>query len=99
MTAQDVELREDVKLDALATKLAGYSGDDITNICRDAAMNSLRSKIAGKTPAEIRDIARSNVHDPISMDDFLTALQRINSSVSQADVQQHLKWDKEFGSV
>ena len=43
-----------VDFDALAAVSEGYSGDDITNVCRDAAMNGMRRKIAGKTPAEIR---------------------------------------------
>ncbi len=34
-------------------RLAGYSGDDITNICRDAALNGMRRGIAGKTPSEL----------------------------------------------
>lgn len=94
-----VDIQDDVDSDTLADKLDGYSGDDITNICRDAAMNSLRSKIAGKTPSQIREIARSNVHDPICMADFLQSVERINPSVSQGDVKQHEKWQLEFGSV
>ena len=38
----------------LAEKTAGYSGDDITGVCRDAAMNGMRRKIMGKTPEQIR---------------------------------------------
>lgn len=38
----------------LAGLLEGFSGDDCTSVCRDAAMNGLRRKIAGKTPEEIR---------------------------------------------
>ena len=40
--------------DLLADKTAGYSGDDITGVCRDAAMNGMRRKIMGKTPEQIR---------------------------------------------
>lgn len=39
---------------ALAQFAEGYSGDDISGVCRDAAMASMRRKIAGKTPAEIK---------------------------------------------
>ena len=44
----------DVDFTALAQLADGYSGDDISGVCRDSAMASMRRKIAGKTPAEIR---------------------------------------------
>jgi SpoVK/Ycf46/Vps4 family AAA+-type ATPase len=47
------------------------SGDDITNICRDAAMNGMRRKIAGKTPAEIREMSKDDMKEPITMEDFM----------------------------
>ena len=51
---QDVEVAADVDFGAVAELCEGFSGDDITNICRDAAMNGMRILIAGKTPDQIR---------------------------------------------
>ena len=51
---QDVEVAADTDYARLAGLLEGFSGDDCTSVCRDAAMNGLRRKIAGKTPEEIR---------------------------------------------
>lgn len=51
------------------------SGDDITNICRDAAMNGMRRKIAGKTPAEIREMSKDDMKEPITMEDFMQVCQ------------------------
>jgi hypothetical protein len=38
------------------SSVTGRSCDDITNICRDAAMNGMRRNIAGRTPAEIKKL-------------------------------------------
>lgn len=40
-----IKMSEDVKLDALVKKTKGYSGADIANVCRDAAMMPMRKKI------------------------------------------------------
>jgi hypothetical protein len=39
--------------------------------CRDAAMNGMRRKIAGKTPAEIREMSKDEMKEPITMEDFI----------------------------
>ena len=58
---------------ALAARTAGYSGDDITGICRDAAMNSLRRQIRGKSQAELVAMRDSVAHEPVNMEDFIQA--------------------------
>ncbi len=64
-------MADDIDFEGLAELLEGYSGDDITNVCRDAAMNGMRRKIAGKTPEQIRALSKEDVHEPVRMDDFL----------------------------
>eukprot|EP00897_Mesotaenium_endlicherianum_P000826 jgi/Mesen1/10744/ME000901S10097 len=95
---KDVEMAEDVNVDELARRMEGYSGDDITNICRDASMNGMRRKIAGKRPDEIRNMSKGDISEPISMLDFAQALSKISPSVSAVDIEKHEKWLAEFGS-
>lgn len=94
-----VEIAPDVDVKLLAQRTEGYSGDDLTNICRDACMNGMRRKIAGKTPEEIKNMTKEEMYDPVRMLDFEEALARISRSVSTADIEKHEKWLAEFGSA
>ncbi len=47
-------------------KLGGYSGADITNVCRDASMMSMRRKIAGLKPSEIRNLDKNELDLPVT---------------------------------
>lgn len=49
-----------MNLDEIAEMIDGYSGADITNVCRDAAMMSMRRKIEGLTPMQIKNMAKGN---------------------------------------
>nr|CAD7593903.1 unnamed protein product [Timema genevievae] len=90
----------DSKLDTnvIADKLDGYTGSDITNVCRDAAMMSMRRKISGRTPSEIKKIKKEDVDLPVTMKDFEDALARCKKSVSLNDVSRYKAWMDEFGS-
>ncbi|XP_005175526.2 katanin p60 ATPase-containing subunit A-like 1 [Musca domestica] len=95
---REVKVDESVELAEIAQKLEGYSGADITNVCRDASMMSMRRRIAGLTPEEIRQLAKEEVDLPVSKQDFMEAISRCNKSVSQADLDKYEKWMAEFGS-
>lgn len=99
INVRGVEVADDVRVEQLAERMSGYSGDDITNVCRDAAMNGMRRKIVGKRPEEIRAMKKEEVSAPITMDDMSEALRRISPSVSKEDVERHLEWLHEFGST
>jgi katanin p60 ATPase-containing subunit A1 len=90
---------EDVIVEELAGMIEGYSGADITNICRDASMMSMRRRIRGLTPEEIRSIPKQELELPCTRNDFIEAIQKIQSSVSKDDIKKYLDWMKEYGSV
>ncbi|KAG8497068.1 hypothetical protein CXB51_008356 [Gossypium anomalum] len=95
-----VEVAADVDIDEVARRTEGYSGDDLTNVCRDASLNGMRRKIAGKTRDEIKNMSKDEISkDPVAMCDFEEALAKVQRSVSQADIEKHEKWFTEFGSA
>jgi len=95
---RSVQTAPDVDLAAVAQDLEGYSGADITNVCRDASMMSMRRAIAGLRPDEIRALPKERLDQPVSAEDFSEAARKCNKSVSQGDLDRYMAWMKEFGS-
>lgn len=95
---REVKVDESVDLDVIARKLDGYSGADITNVCRDASMMSMRRKIAGLKPEQIKQLGKEELDLPVSTQDFNEALSKCNKSVSRQDLEKYEKWMNEFGS-
>uniref|UniRef100_A0A3B3ZDQ3 Katanin p60 ATPase-containing subunit A1 n=1 Tax=Periophthalmus magnuspinnatus TaxID=409849 RepID=A0A3B3ZDQ3_9GOBI len=95
---KELELSGDVDMEKIATQMEGYSGADITNVCRDASLMAMRRRIEGLSPEEIRNISRDEMHMPTTMDDFETSLKKVSKSVSAADLEKYEKWIQEFGS-
>ena len=93
-----MKLSEDVELKYIARRLGGYSGANITNVCRDASMMSMRRKIAGLKPSEIRNLDKDELDLPVTKQDFLDAVAKCNKSVSREDLDKYEKWMVEFGS-
>ncbi|XP_055608466.1 katanin p60 ATPase-containing subunit A-like 1 [Uranotaenia lowii] len=95
---REVKVDESVELQHIASRLDGYSGADITNVCRDASMMSMRRKIAGLKPEQIRQLAKEELDLPVSNQDFTEAIAKCNKSVSKDDLIKYQQWMKEFGS-
>jgi katanin p60 ATPase-containing subunit A1 len=99
-----VKLGEDVDFDKLAEKSAGYSGADVTNVCRDAAMMGLRKIMEqGRKQGFSKDQILAMVKEqkeppPVTMVDLLTALAKVSRSVSDQDLHKYQEWMQEFGS-
>ncbi|KAJ3346311.1 Katanin p60 ATPase-containing subunit A1 [Kappamyces sp. JEL0680] len=93
----NIKTEDDINLDELSQKIEGYSGADITNICRDASMMSMRKRIKGLTAEQIRNIPKHELEVPTTKEDFDLAISKIQSSVSAEDIRKYEEWMKEFG--
>ncbi|XP_073439265.1 katanin p60 ATPase-containing subunit A-like 1 [Dendrobates tinctorius] len=96
---REVELDPAVNLEVIAEKIEGYSGADITNVCRDASMMAMRRRIQGLTPEQIRALSKDELQMPVTMTDFDLTLKKISKSVSAQDLEKYEKWMGEFGSA
>ncbi len=105
---QDIETAEDIDLDALAQQTSGYSGADISNICRDASMMSVRrvmdeARKQGLHGLAIQKALMENKEKLasalVTQADFLHALSKISKSVGTQDLQKYQDWMTEFGSM
>nr|XP_033804104.1 katanin p60 ATPase-containing subunit A-like 1 [Geotrypetes seraphini]XP_033804105.1 katanin p60 ATPase-containing subunit A-like 1 [Geotrypetes seraphini]XP_033804106.1 katanin p60 ATPase-containing subunit A-like 1 [Geotrypetes seraphini]XP_033804107.1 katanin p60 ATPase-containing subunit A-like 1 [Geotrypetes seraphini] len=96
---REVDLEPDIDLEVIAEKIDGYSGADITNVCRDASMMAMRRRIQGLSPEEIRALSKEELQMPVTMIDFELALKKISKSVSATDLEKYEKWMTEFGSA
>ncbi|NP_999733.1 katanin p60 ATPase-containing subunit A1 isoform X1 [Strongylocentrotus purpuratus] len=96
---KEVPLADDIDLKSIAEKMDGYSGADITNVCRDASMMAMRRRIQGLRPEEIRHIPKEELNQPSTPADFLLALQKVSKSVGKEDLVKYMAWMEEFGSV
>lgn len=94
-----VQLAKDVDLEKVAEDTEGYSGADLTNVCRDASMMAMRRAIKGKTPDEIKAMDKSEMNQPTSMEDIQAAVKKVSPSVSKDDIHKYEKWMRDFGST
>lgn len=99
ISLREVERSNDLDLVRVAENLEGYSGSDITNVCRDACMMAMRRRIDGLSPEEIKNLSKDELELPVTMEDFIDATKRVNKSISVEDLRRYEKWMKEFGSL
>jgi SpoVK/Ycf46/Vps4 family AAA+-type ATPase len=79
-------------LEEITSRTEGYSGADVDNLCREAALGPIRSieNIMEVSPDQVR---------PIGIEDFRDAMSQVRASVSTADLDLFLDWNSKFGSL
>jgi vacuolar protein-sorting-associated protein 4 len=86
---EEIEIGPDVDYDEIADLCEGYSGRDLSVVCREAAMEP------------IRDLQRSGRMDdkeeieelrPVMRNDFIAAIENIRPATSPEDIQRYISW-------
>jgi katanin p60 ATPase-containing subunit A1 len=91
---------EEVSIELLARSTEGYSGADVTLVCREASMMPMRRLLARMDPTEIqRQRAEGTLVVPsVLPQDFQEALSNTRPTVGAAQLLRYTKWEAEFGS-
>ena len=111
---RDIALGPGVDLDALAAATDGFSGADVTTLCRTAAMMPIRRLLeaaraggGGGVDAMRRVLADAGISDadasqlqlPVEAAHFAEALACTKPSLSGTESARYEAWMAEFGSV
>lgn len=100
---KELKLANDVEISKLVELSNHYSGADLTNVCREAAMMGLRKRMKearqqGLTPAQLGQAVGAIEDVPVTHRDLLEAISNVQKSVGSGDINKFVEWTKEFGS-
>ena len=99
-----IKLSNDIDIDTLVKKTEGYSGHDISSVCREASLMNMRRKLmSGNGKFDILQAANNetflqDLEAPVSQSDILTAIKNISKSVSNNDVKKFEEWTYQYSS-
>lgn len=91
MSREQCCLREE-EIELVVQRSAGFSGADMTQLCREASLGPIRSLQA----ADITTVTADQV-PPIAYVDFDNAFRTVRPSVSPADLALYESWNRAFG--
>ena len=87
----------DSEISTISAMTDGYSGADMFNLCREAAMMPLREMMIQQRQKGTVGFTKNDVR-PLCFNDFKDALNQVRASVSSKDLQQLMDWNSLYGS-
>lgn len=98
-----VAVEDNINWNEIIKSTEGYSGADIANVCREAALMQMRRRLLNNTSGDIFSLVnnpefKSTLEAPISQEDLILAIKNICKSVSKGDLEKYVTWSKEFQS-
>jgi katanin p60 ATPase-containing subunit A1 len=103
LNLKGVDVDENINFSTLVKRTENYSGADIANVCREAALMGMRRRLLNNQ-VDISNLVketgfRREINAPISEQDLLESINNISKSVSDADLKHYEEWTKEYKSV
>lgn len=92
LMARERNRLSEAELQLVVSATEGFSGADMTQLCREAALGPIRSIQL----SQIATISADQVR-PILYSDFQEALKTVRPSVSSKDLELYEEWNKTFG--
>ncbi|XP_076163107.1 fidgetin-like protein 1 isoform X2 [Ptiloglossa arizonensis] len=77
----------------VAQQSKGYSGADMSNLCKEASMGPIRSI----SFSQLENIRKEDVRQ-VTIDDFKEALIHVRPSVSESSLIAYVEWDAIYGT-
>lgn len=77
----------------VAEQSKGYSGADMSNLCKEASMGPIRSIPFN----QLENIRKEDVRQ-VTVDDFKEALVHVRPSVSESSLTTYVEWDATYGT-
>ena len=104
LNTKKIEIDKNIDSKELVSLTKGYSGADISNVCRDAALMPLRRELKANKNRSVEELVndmefKTRIRAPITMADFRQACKNISKATSEKDLEEFTKWTKEFASV
>jgi katanin p60 ATPase-containing subunit A1 len=104
LNLKKIEVDKNINYDKLVKLTDGYSGADISNVCREASFMPMRRELLANKGRKVEDLVndpefKAKIRAAICMPDFEKAIGNISKSVSAKDLEVYDKWTKEFSSV
>ncbi|MHA2602617.1 MAG: AAA family ATPase [Candidatus Thorarchaeota archaeon SMTZ1-83] len=86
---EEIDVAPEVDYEELADLSEGYSGRDISVVCREAAMEPIRDL---QHTGQMDDDEEILEIRPVSRTDFLQAIENIKPATSPEDVKRYIDW-------
>jgi SpoVK/Ycf46/Vps4 family AAA+-type ATPase len=88
------------QMEWLSDTTEGYSGADVTHLCKEAALNPIRETLhhCNDVTDMLKNVKEENVR-PIIISDFQYALTQVRASVTDCDLLGYQEWNRQFGSL
>lgn len=83
-------------IDHIVDRSDGFSGADMSTLCKEAALCSVRAVIKARGGA--KNLGKDDVPS-ITRADFDTALRFVKASVGSTDLDHYVEWDIKYGAT